>query len=51
MPAEEMVKIDNNIKDFIGCIRRKRDGMYINNMLPEESKIETTNYRPKLWKR
>ena len=44
----EQQKIDRIIKEYIGIIRKARDCQFAKGKLPEEAKIETTNYRPSL---
>ena len=42
---------DKNIKDYISAIRKKRDELYQVGRLPINAIVETTTYKPQLWKR
>ena len=41
-------KIDKVIKEFIDKIRKSRDCQYAKGKLPNEARVELTNYRPML---
>ena len=45
-----MIKIDGLIKDFIWEIRKKRDLLFKERLIPKNAKVELTQYKPKLWK-
>ena len=51
MDKNHRTEIDRIIKDYIGHIRRKRDTMYRAGLLPINAIVETTTYKPQLWKR
>ena len=51
MESNHRVDLDRIIKDYIGQIRRKRDVMYRAGQLPINAIVETTTYKPQLWKR
>ena len=48
---EQKIELDKIIKDYIGKIRKIRDCMYKNGLLPEQAKIEISTYKPQLWTR
>lgn len=41
---------DKQTKDYIIAIRRKRNILYEDGKLPVDAIIETTKYKPVLWK-
>ena len=43
---KKRTEIDKIIKNYIWKIRLSRDKLYKDGVLPEESVVETTNYRP-----
>ena len=48
---EKLIEIDKIIKDYIGKIRQIRDCLFEKELIPRESKVETSKYRPMLWMR
>ena len=45
---DQRIKIDKDIKDYIGKIRKSRDCQYAKGKLPAEARVELSNYRPML---
>ena len=48
---EQKIELDKIIKDYIGTIRKLRDCMYKNGLLPDQAKVELSTYKPMLWTR
>ena len=51
MNNKDRNELDRIIKDFIGDIRRTRDILYRQGLLPINAIVETVSYKPVLWKR
>ena len=48
LEKEQRIELDKIIKDYIGTIRKTRDCMYKNGLLPDQAKIEISTYKPML---
>ena len=45
---EQRTELDKIIKDYVGAIRKTRDCMFKNGLLPDQAKIEISTYKPML---